>query len=244
MFGHLKSLIKTQLSLRGYHLHWATPGTVIGNDLTVDIPALLPPKGAVCFDVGANVGQTLDWMTQKLRVPIIHAFEPTPTVFAELERRSWSANVHLHAFALGSAEGSTNINLYELPVLNSLLPLGKAASNHFHDVKAIGMAEVRVSTVDSFCTAHNIEVIDLLKIDTQGFDFEVLKGSKRLLSQGRVGHVLVELNFIELYDNQCSPWEVEAFLASHGFRLVELYEKTRHDHSISWCTGLFRGNKA
>ena len=240
MIRFIKDRLKHFLYECGYEILWTRKDHVSGTQLTRDLPLLLPAAGAVCLDVGANTGQTLELLTEVLREPQIHSFEPTPAVFADLEKKTWGPNVHLHRIALGSKSATTSLNLYEFSVLNSLLPLDNRKGSPFSDVSGIGTTIVNVSTLDDFVAEQSIDFIDLLKIDTQGYDLEVLKGGQRIFHEGRVGHVLVELNYINLYGGQCSPSEIESYLASYGFRLVDLYEIFRSNQAISWCTALFK----
>ena len=50
------------------------------------------------------------------------------------------------------------------------------------------------TTLDTFVEQHGIKNIDFLKIDTEGFELEVLQGAKQLLSEGKIGTVIFEYN--------------------------------------------------
>ncbi len=236
----LKNALKRLLAEKGYHMTWTPPGEVTGTSLLRDLPLILPGKNPMCFDVGANTGQTIELLCTALDRPVIHAFEPAPAVYEQLVSTTHRQDVYLHHLALGAKPGAATLHLYDFSVLNSLLPLENQGSSPFTDVSSQGSVTVEVSSVDDFCQANGVNCIDLLKIDTQGYDLEVLRGSLRMLQQQRVRHVLIEMNHIPLYQGQDPPWEVEAFLVSHGFRLVDLYEQVRSDHALSWCTALYR----
>ena len=81
--------------------------------------------------------------------------------------------------------------------------------------------------------------IQLLKIDTQGFDLEVLRGSIAVFDAGAINNVLVEMNFAPMYSDQPTPAEIITFLGMRELQLVGLYEVERQDHCIAWSTGLF-----
>jgi hypothetical protein len=82
--------------------------------------------------------------------------------------------------------------------------------------------------------------IDLLKIDTQGFDLEVLRGAAEMLCRRAIDTLLVEVNFISLYKGQGSFGEVERFLAEKGYGLLTLYEVNRPNFCMRWATACFR----
>jgi len=154
--------------------------------------------------------------------------------------QSWGDEVNIHPMALGSAKSVMELHTYAVNELNSLLPLSGGKQSPFEDVAATGTVTIEVSTVDDVCARQGITRIDLLKIDTQGFDLEVLKGAAGLLAKGGVWHVLVELNFVNLYVGQSSPWAVQSLLSQVGFHVVDYYEKNRHGKELGWCTALFR----
>ena len=94
--------------------------------------------------------------------------------------------------------------------------------------------------MDDFVEQHSIYEIDLLKTDTQGFDFEVLLGAKETLKHGLVKYVLVELNFVKMYEGQGLPNDIDLFLNENNLFLVDYYEKVYKSKLIAWCTALFR----
>ena len=98
---------------------------------------------------------------------------------------------------------------------------------------------MKTETLDRFIAAEKIDKIDLLKIDTQGFDLDVLQGAEQALSDELVSNVLVELNFIKMYQGQSSAEEINTYLNKYGFFLVDYYEKVRRSNTIGWCTALF-----
>ena len=61
-----------------------------------------------------------------------------------------------------------------------------------------------------------IEDIDLLNIDTQGYEMEVLKGSRKLLSQG-IKYIILEVNKKELYEGCPLVKDIDNFLKKYDF---------------------------
>lgn len=114
------------------------------------------------------------------------------------------------------------------------------SENLFADEAMVSTESVQVETLDHFCAVQGITTIDLLKIDTQGFELPVLRGGSDLFSQHKIGAVLLELNFSSLYNGQSDPLAVMHLLQSHNMRLVDFYEKERiHGRELSWTTALF-----
>jgi FkbM family methyltransferase len=140
------------------------------------------PAGAIIFDVGANVGRWSQQARALFPTAAIHAFEPLPTAFAQLERID---GIRAHQAALGAAPGTATLHYDpELTILSSL-----------HDRAGVGLAEttaVEVTTLDDFADAHGIERIDFLKIDVEGHERDVLRGAARRLARAEIGVVQFE----------------------------------------------------
>jgi len=227
--------------LARYHreVRYSPPDAVCGLDLEHDLRALISEPYPVCLDVGANAGQTIDMLHRALDAPIIHAFEPSASTMAALRSRLFGPLVSLHELALGRQPERRQFHNYERPDLSSFLPLTTGADNPFRGVPMSGTEMVEVETVDRFVAAQKLPRVDLLKVDTQGFDAEVIAGAAESLASGRIRAVLVELNFVRLYDGQSSAVDIQATLADAGLAPVGLYEIVRRHHVISWCTALF-----
>ncbi|HXG90834.1 MAG TPA: FkbM family methyltransferase [Blastocatellia bacterium] len=99
---------------------------------------------------------------------------------------------------------------------------------------------VPVTTLDKHCERNNVERIDLLKTDTQGYDLNMLRGADRLLSQQRIKLIYSEVVFTTLYQNQPLFYDVALFLQGHGYRFVDFYGKRRDEHNnLMECDALF-----
>lgn len=143
-----------------------------------DCAALAGPQ-AVFLDVGANVGQHSLYMAR--RCATVHAFEPWAEARARLERNLTAnriANVAVHPFGLGAQTGdaeffapaSANLGTGSfVPDVNF-----NAAQGHLPVVRG-----------DEAVARLGIERIDLIKIDTEGFEVKVLAGLTETLARHR-----------------------------------------------------------
>jgi hypothetical protein len=85
--------------------------------------------------------------------------------------------------------------------------------------------DVPVTTVDVFCTQHVIPAIDLLKIDTEGFDLHVLHGASDILQRGAVRFLYVECNDLQVAptDPGTGLLTIDHFLRPFGYRYIATY---------------------
>jgi len=98
--------------------------------------------------------------------------------------------------------------------------------------------EIQADTLDSQLEKKNIEYIDFIKIDTQGYELAILKGGTRYLD-GVTG-LEIEVEFSQLYENQPLFDEVDRFIRENGFTLFDLkrcYWKRKESRN----TGNYKG---
>ncbi len=242
MDNSIASLTKSVLARFGLFMARQFGGRVTGYDLPRDLGLVIPQKNPVCFDIGANRGQTIQLLQHCFRDPVIHAFEPASASFEALSRQSFGSGVNLHQLALGEQVGMAEFHNYAHSELNSFLTINPdKRENLFAEEAVVSSESVRVDTLDNFCDAHQIAQIDLLKIDTQGFELPVLRGAVGLLNGRKISAILLELNFATLYEGQSDPLEILQLLRSHNLRLVDYYEKERiTGMELSWTTALFK----
>lgn len=172
------------------------------------------------IDVGANKGQFAFFAATQWPQADLHCFEPQPGPRATIDRLL-GARATLHACALGAAEGIADLHLASRADSSSLLPLGHAQKKFFN-MEEVGTLRVPVRRLDKVIATPRRPA--LLKIDVQGFEYEVLEGAKDLLSQ--IDAVYAEASFIELYEGQRIANDVETLLRGDGYRLEGCYNQT------------------
>ena len=208
--------------------------------LEVDLPILVSESRPLVFDVGANKGQSIELFQRLLPNPIIKAFEPNSTLTQNLLKAYKGEEIVIENIALGPEPGTLPFNIFQNNELSSILDLDRTSSNPFSGTPLQDRVLVQISTLDLYVKEKNITRIDLLKIDTQGYDLDVLRGGTTLLSKQSVETILVEVNFVQLYQGQASFGEIERYLAACGYGLLCFYEIVRVDECISWATACFR----
>jgi FkbM family methyltransferase len=232
----MREHIKKALLHLGYEIRRAHPER-IGRDPFNDMRRLTDSEGQVIlFDVGANRGQTVASFRVHFPSSIIHAFEPSPSTFEHLKRHTAGIqNLHLRNIALGAnCERKT---LIENPqdTVSSLLSPGK----DYRWENVSNQTDVDVRTIDNYCDVLGITHIDILKSDTQGFEYEVLKGGLDMLRHHKIHLIYIEMNFLDLYVGMPHFEEIYAFLKDLGFELVSFYNITWQESRLGWLDGLF-----
>ncbi len=235
----MKRLLKRTLRSLGFEIRRGSPHGLTGYDLAIDLREVIKRESPFCFDIGANEGQTIRFLQSVFETPTIHAFEPASKTFESLVSNDFGPLVHFHRLACGARCEEAKLYNYPRSVLNSLLEIERHEDNRFREESLQSVELVQSVTLDSFVAHHAIHRIDLLKIDTQGYDLQVLQGTTCSLESRRIGSVLIELNNVPMYKDQGAFWEIHRFLATHNLFLVDYYEKVRQGYTLAWCSGLF-----
>jgi FkbM family methyltransferase len=157
-------------------------------------------RPTVVFDVGANIGQYGLSLRKCGFTGRIVSFEAIPSVHDRLSAlaakdRNWLV---APCCALGRAQGKAVINLANNSVSSSLLPMHETHIQVAPDSKYVGNESVRVERLDDIAPPLLPDTGGLLlKVDTQGYEEEVLAGAERTI--GRVIAMQLELSLVPLY---------------------------------------------
>jgi FkbM family methyltransferase len=183
------------------------------------------------LDVGAHVGE----FALQLRMLAgydgwILSFEPVDEAHRELAARA-GRHEHWRAFklALGSRDEERPIKVAETDVFSSFLEPSSYGVETFGRMTSLTAEQVvPVRRLDSVAP----EVMNgipseriFLKLDTQGWDLEVLRGAEKMLS--RVVMLQTELSLQPIYDDMPSYTDILAFLHDKGFDLSGLFPVVR-----------------
>ncbi|MGN6161871.1 MAG: FkbM family methyltransferase, partial [Marmoricola sp.] len=122
---------------------------------------------------------------------------------------------------------------------SSILPMSSAHLSADPHSAYVSTQKVPVTTVEDLVAEHQVDpATSLLKVDTQGYEAEVLAGAGKLLEQ--FGALQLELSFVELYDGQKLYDELTAQVQDLGFTLWSIDPGiSANDGRMLQCDGLF-----
>jgi FkbM family methyltransferase len=174
------------------------------------------------LDVGANTGQYGKVMrTIGYRGKIV-SFEPVGKSYQELlintkKDTDWTAL----NYALGNFDGTTQINIAGNSVSSSMLDMLPSHLKHRPASKYIDKELINIIQLDTvFESIYKINDIVLLKIDAQGFEYNILEGASYSLSH--IKGIQLEMSLEPLYDKEKSMCEMIDYLLLKGFKLMSL----------------------
>ena len=179
----------------------------------------------VVLDVGANSGQ----FGQKLRGfgyrGAIVSYEPVSSAFKHLDGIAksdgkWTA----HNFAIGAESGQLNINISLNSKFSSPLSPNDNAQEFHGGIVTDHVESVPVKTLDDVATEYQGNI--LIKIDTQGFERQVIEGGREAVARSK--GVLMELPIIALYKNSWRLSEAIEYMDRIGFVPTQIYPVNYH----------------
>ena len=154
------------------------------------------------LDIGANVGNYTKLILQETSSKVI-SFEPLPDAYRELEVLKKEFGERLETFNIAISNENKRQELYfgnEKSEKASLMKNLEKLS--FVKETNINKISVEVKKLDDLKDILNNEIIDFIKIDTEGYEFEVLDGAKNLLKEHQPKFVQIEFNWHQLLKGQ------------------------------------------
>ncbi|MGM5025786.1 FkbM family methyltransferase [Tardiphaga sp. 862_B3_N4_1] len=173
---------------------------------------------AVILDVGANAGQYAELVRELGPKTVIHSFEPHPKSFAKLSDLRDRLDVNVHAMALGDIQS-------EIEFFDYADDAGSQHASVYRDVievvhaRPAASVKVRCETLDVIAPQLGIKHIGLLKIDTEGHDYSVLKGACGLLDAGLIDVIQFEFNEMNVISR---VFMKDFFALLPGYRIYRL----------------------
>lgn len=183
------------------------------------------------IDIGANRGIFFDELQKIFSNSTIEALliEPIPECILELKKKfSKNKNITIGEYAASNVIESREFFINKYDVTSSLL-IFKHDRHELKDINTSINRSIRLitNTLDNIIIEkhYNPNIIDIIKIDVQGFEDRVLSGATEILK--RTKFIWIEVSFKPLYNGSCLFHDVHKVLCDLNFVLVEIIEEFR-----------------
>lgn len=198
------------------------------------------------LDVGANVGMFARDLKNSGYTGRLISFEPLSKAYAALERKAKAdSNWQTINMALGSEDCEQTINISDTDTSSSLLEATSLAMAAHPQTRKVSTELIQVRKLDSIFDSLNAKGSNIwLKVDTQGYEMEVLRGAERSLES--VSLLQLEMAFLPLYDGQTLFSELYEWVQDHGFRLGSFESMSWHPQTgdLLWLDGIFHRSQS
>ncbi|MGD0338042.1 MAG: FkbM family methyltransferase [Bacteroidota bacterium] len=189
----------------------------------------IPPDGVI-LDVGANIGTMSLQLAVRVPHGLVYAFEPTDYAFAKLIR-----NISLNPDIAGRIRpfqifiSDHDRAVHTIKAYSSWKIDGSGISVHpLHGGSIKPAASIPSVTIDHFCEINNIYRIDFIKIDTDGHEYQVLKGAEKTLKNYHP-YIVFEIGFYLMKESGVNFEEYYNYLSALNYYLVN----SKNDQIVS-----------
>ena len=228
------------------------------------IKYLIREDRPVIFDVGANNGSSAKDFKAWWPNGIIYCFEPQEECWSELNTLGKKFNdnsIIVNKCAAGNkpskqekffthdiTTGQSGFNKINLHSKDSIYLNKLKDKNNYDELKKYKGSlnherRVEIIRLDEYMEKFNIGNVDILKIDTQGYEPEVLDGFGNKLSD--IDLVIIELMFYDYYERSLSFTDIEKYLLPAGFNFYDIshISKNPMNGRTDWVDVIYINNR-
>lgn len=204
------------------------------NDIYIDIKELIKTnKKLIIIDIGAFTGNSVYEFNEIIKDSTIYSFEPSRKNFIKLKENTDKIPNSL-IFNKAISNKNQNIFFYENSwgPTSSTKELSQNNSKKYYDNKFKYLGKNKTDNkykiesikIDTFLRNSKIKEVDILKIDTQGNEYEVLLGATNTLKEKKIKFIIVEFIIDGYYKSNSSLGKIDNLLTSNGFELYGIYD--------------------
>lgn len=148
----------------------------------------------IFFDVGANIGEYSKMLRQSFKDAEIFSFEPNPKAYDVLKNLAEKENFTAENIGIGEKIGNQVLYSFKKLSATQLGTTNKEILKNYQINEETEEINFFSDTIDNYCTAKKIQKIDFIKIDVEGSELFVLKGSEQLLKKDKIKIIQFEFN--------------------------------------------------
>lgn len=186
--------------------------------ITAALEFIPEDRRRVCVDVGAHIGMWARWLAKHFQ--IVHAFEPIPRHLACLYPNIIPDYnpVEVHEVALGNHNGET------------IMVMETEVSGRTHVLVTLDEQLPDITVPIERLDSYELDDVDLIKIDVEGYESEVLFGAEKTIKHNRPVIVIEQLGHEERYGELRNT----ALGILKDWGMVELRPNMKGDYYMGW----------
>ncbi len=189
----------------------------------------------IVFDVGGNLGEFSKFYIKlfehnEIKNYDIHYFEPNTSLLEMAKKKISSNKVIYNNFGLGEKDQTLDFYIHRdrhmnssfLDVHTSYYDIYKKKGMHKYEINKV---KRQITSIDNYIKQKNIPYIDILKIDTQGFNENVIAGSVKSLEDEIIKLIYTEITLGYKYKKKETFYNFEKFLIKNNYSLFGIDTK-------------------
>ena len=158
-------------------------------------------------------------------------FEPQKKIFDKIRiKYEKNLNVYISNLAISNKKSYQNLYINKFDVASTLSKINlqdellKKRARYFGEDPSKMIEEIQnIETIklDEFINEKKIKNIDLIKIDTEGHEFEVLDGLRENIQ--KIKFILIEFQSNKIFDSYDSE-KIDKYLKANKFELIKSFK--------------------
>tara|TARA_B100001175_G_C19465640_1_gene618934 strand:- start:657 stop:1370 length:714 start_codon:yes stop_codon:yes gene_type:complete len=189
----------------------------------------LSHKPIIVIDVGAHKGETISLFSKNFNIRSIDCYEASKKNFVFLEnfkKNKLKSKINIHNLALGAEEKemdffqtseSSSSTFCKIDFNSKYFKRKKKILDFFHKENYIvDKQKIKLTTLENEFTKFNYKSIDILKIDTEGFEFDVIKGAKNKIKE--IKYIYFEHHFDSMIIKDYKFSQIHDYLTQFNFK--------------------------
>ena len=186
------------------------------------------------FDVGAHKGESINLFLKNMTVKNIISFEASPLNFKfleinkkNLEKKFPNTKITIENIALGSDDKIIVFNQFNESSSSTMNDINQESKYfkrkfnllNFRNKKDIYKSfKLKTETLDNYMKKNNFDKISFLKIDTEGYEYEILKGLKKRIKF--IDTIMFEHHYDNMIVKKYTFSEINYFLKKNNFHQI------------------------
>ena len=188
----------------------------------------------IFFDVGAHKGESIKLFLKHLNIKEIVSFEASPVTFKLLKKKESNfkkkfknTKINLENLALGAEKKNVILKHMSETSSSTISQINKNSSyfrkkykilNYSGSEKLYAPIEVKLETLENYIANNGYNEIDFLKIDTEGYEYEILLGLNERLKDIKL--IMFEHHYDNMIKKNYSYTDIKNLLTKYNFKMI------------------------
>ena len=187
-------------------------------------------KNGTILDVGSNVGTFIEFINKNLDGRLkFHSFEPIEELCKIQEKNFANLDISINNIGVGSTPGKS---IFYTNSVSSQSSFVKKENSNIGRI--VNEEEIVVNSIDKYCEDNNIEFIDILKIDTEGTDYDALLSAKKMFQNKAINLIKIEIT------NEPSNFtNIFSFFQNYNYELLGFCNQKFSDNRVLFVDAYF-----